>query len=57
MFIHSLSEYMSFLIGKELVGETKRTKLIAIEPEQKIHGFYSNRSRRDEVANKYIKKK
>lgn len=41
---------------KELVIETKRTKLIPIESEQKLHGYYSSRSKREEISKKYIKK-
>jgi len=57
MYIHSLWEYIDFLLKNELIGQTKRSKLVAGEPDQKMHGFYSNRSKRDGGNKKSIKKK
>jgi hypothetical protein len=55
-YIHILSEYISFLIQKELIAQTKRAKIIALQSKEALHGFYSSRSKREEAANKYIKK-
>jgi hypothetical protein len=46
-FVHSLFEYINFLIQKDLIAQTKRTKIIPIEKDHGLIGFYSSRSKRD----------
>jgi len=33
MYIHTLSEYIQFLLEKELIEQTKRSKLVTVEPK------------------------
>lgn len=56
-FVHSLSEYITFLMDRELVRQTKRSKVIEKEVSKKMEGFYSNRSKRDQHIKRYLKKK
>ena len=45
-FIHSLSEYVNFLVQKELIAQTKRAKIIPLSSKEPLYGFYSSRSKR-----------
>lgn len=56
MYIHALSEYTNFLVQKQLIAQTKRTKVIPLQTGEPLYGFYSSRSKRDDFANKYIRK-
>lgn len=52
-----LSEYIKFLIQKDLVAQTKRSKVLAISSNEPLHGFYSGRSKREDISKKQLKKK
>ena len=56
MYIHALSEYVNFLIQKELIAQTKRAKIIPLQTGEQLYGFYSSRSKRDDLATRYIRK-
>lgn len=56
LFIHSLSEYINFLIQKELIAQTKRSKIVPCLSKEPLHGFFSSRSKREEMPTKYIRK-
>ena len=56
-FVHVLSEYINFLIQKDLVAQTKRSKVLVINSNGPLHGFYSGRSKRDEISKKHLKTK
>ena len=53
--VHSVSEYISFLIECELVRQTRRSRVV--EGGKKVEGFYSNRSKKDEISKRYLKRK
>jgi hypothetical protein len=56
IFVHSLLEYVCFLTERQLLATTTRTRLLPPDSEQKLQGYYSSRSKREEISKKYIKK-
>ena len=56
VYIHFLAQYVTFLSQKELIVQTKRSKVAVPTSKEPLHGFYSSRSKREDVANKYIRK-
>jgi hypothetical protein len=52
IFVHGLTEYIAFLFTKELIEKTSRNKVLSAEENyQVMHGFYSSRSKRDNLPN------
>ena len=48
-----MGEYVGWLVDGGLVRQTKRQKVA----EKKVEGFYSNRSKKEEISRRYLKRK
>lgn len=55
--VHAVSEYLTFLVECDLVRQTRRSRVVEGEGARKVEGFYSNRSKKDELSRRYLKRK